>query len=303
MPGQGESGRWPISEAHARLGQAMKRTRHAQGLSTRQIPGFVTGHISNVENGYTPPSPELVEKYIELGGNGVELRSLYKQMLAASEAAGRLRRQRATPAPSETLAPQSVEEVGSHEEVQRHYVTDTDQVTYIFNGDGVIEDVQHSIALRALTPNVRLYYAGHSYAADRRPGVLSAEAGTGATLVATPESSTGALQSYFLLDRSLSPADPEPYMLSFRIHVKSRVRARPSLTFHNGTGGVHRVILHALFGRPALPQRIWWFAAPDVIDAERGQPDREFAVNSDGHYFKDFDNLVPSWCYGFTWIW
>lgn len=298
----------PLSDAHRRLGQALQRAREARGLSTRKIPRpnpqhpyFSSGHISLVENGYTPPSPELIEAYISLTGNGTELRSLHEQMLAASQELGRRRRQGVDRA-SETVPPQRIENVTSREDVQRHYIVETNDAHYTFDGEGAIEDVRCDITLRAKTPNTGLYYAGHTYAADRRPGALRVESGTGATLAATKESDTGALQSYFILDRSLSPDEPDPYTLSFRVVVNSAVRARPSLTYQSWAGA-QQMVLRAQFREPALPRRIWWFAVPYIIDAERPEPGCELPVDSSGYYFRTFANLVPRWFYGFAWVW
>lgn len=308
MPGRSGSTMKPISDTHLRLGQALQRAREARGLSTRKVPRpnpqhpyFSSGHISLVENGYTPPSPELIEAYISVAGHGTELRSLYEQMLAVSQEAGRKRR-RGDVGESETVPPQHIKDVISREQVQQHYIVEVNDAFYTFNGNGVIEDVRCVITLRAKTPNVRMYYAGHTYAADRRPGVLRVESGTGATLAATRESETGALQSYFVLDRDLSPADPDPYTLSFRLVVNSTVRARPSLTYQSWPRA-QQMVLRAQFRKPTLPSRLWWFGAPYVIDAERPQSGCELPVDPGGYYFHPFANLIPHWCYGFAWVW
>ena len=298
----------PLSDAHRRLGQALQRAREARGLSTRKIPRpnpqhpyFSSGHISLVENGHTAPSPELIEAYISLTGKSTELRSLYQQMLAASQESGRRRRQGVHTIP-ETVPPRRVGEVTSREDVQQHYLVEVNDAHYTFDGRGAIEDVHCAITLRAKTPNTGLYYAGHTYAADRRPGVLRMEAKAGATLAATKESDTGAVQSYFILDRSLSPDELDPYTLSFRVVVNSAVRARPSLTYQSWAGA-QQMVLCAQFRAPALPRRIWRFAVPYDIDAERPQAGCELPVDPTGCYCHTFDNLAPRWFYGFAWMW
>lgn len=298
-----------ISEAHVRLGRALRRCREDLGLNTRQIPRgtvsgkyFMSGHISNVENGHTAPSEELVETYIELGGDGTLLRSLYRQMRASSDELGRGRRRVGEPA-SQVLPPQDARQVADHNDVQKHYFVEANEAHCIFDGRGVITEFRCVATIRARTDGVRLYYTGHTYSSDRRPGVLRAEATSGGTVSQIREGPTGALQAYFDLERSLSPRDKDPHVLTFRILVTSDAPARPILVFHNSRGGACDMRLRAQFGAPMMPTRIWRFAVEDTIDAEHPSPGGEFTLNEEGLYAYAFEGLTPQWSYGFAWAW
>jgi hypothetical protein len=307
MPRQAGSSMSPISEAHARLGQALRRAREASRRSTRQVPRlnpdhpyFSSGHISLVEHGRTAPSPELIDAYVCLASNGAELRALYEQMLAASQESNR--RRRGDHLPDERLPPQHLDEVTDRHDVQQHYIVEATEAHYIFDESGTVVEVDTTVNIRARTAGVHLYYTGYTYQADQRPGVLDVEAGVGCTLVGTRESSSGALQSFFKLDEVLSPADPEVYRLSFRIFVKSVIPCLPRLRYYAAAGN-QMMILRAQFVPPALPSRIWWFGVADPIDAEYPQSTSEFETQEPAEYHHTFDRLIPGWCYGFGWAW
>jgi len=298
----------PISEAHARLGQALRRARAASGRSTRQVPRlnldhpyFSSGHISLVEHGRTVPSPELIDAYVALAANGAELRALYEQMLAASQESSR-RRRRGDDLPDDRLPPQHLNEVSDRHDVQQHYIVETSKADYVFDERGAVKEVNTTVSIRARRAGVRLYYTAYTYQADQRPGVLDVEATGGCTLVGTRESASGALQSFFQLDETLSPADPEAYRLSFRISVESFVPCLPRLRYYAAAGN-QTMILRAQFVPPALPSRIWWFGVSDPIDAEYPQQTSEFETRRPRDYNHVFDRLIPGWCYGFGWAW
>ena len=299
----------PLTEAHRRLGQALRQVRKAAGLTIYQVPSpqgdgqYVdNSHVSLFERGMKAPSSEVFEMYVRMADadEAAELRYLYKLMLVAAE--DKRQRQRLGGAqPPETVPPQRVEEVASREDVQRHYVTAVNDTTYTFNHTGALELVDCSVTIRAVRPDVYLYYTGFNYLADQRPGVLRAEASSGASLQNVQESDTGALRLYLLLNKPLSP-DDVPYTLGFRILVKSSVRAWPRLTYHGGpdTG---RLVVEARFRAPSLPRRVWRFGASDALDAEHCQPGSELPPSADGCYAHRFDHLVPEWRYGVAWVW
>ncbi len=297
----------PVSEAHARLGTALRRVRTAAGASTRKIPKtpdrktfFSSGHISLVEAGATAPSPELVEAYAGLGGDRTELLSLYLQMLATVQDAARARRQGRQAGPP--VPPVALQDVHSRHDVQQHYLVISHRAEHTFTQNGTIQEVSYTVALRALTPGVRLYYSGHSYPADQRAGVVEVEPVEHATLLATRESPSGAVAAYFLLDREISPNDPEPYVLRFRVLVHSDLRSAPRLRYF-ATIGCLQLILVARFPQSAMPARTWWFAQPDIVDAEQAIDEHELQAGPDSSFERVFDDLVYGWCYGFAWTW
>jgi transcriptional regulator with XRE-family HTH domain len=295
-----------ISPAHLRLGQELRRIRKARGVSTRQVRKlyttedyFSSGHISLVENGRTVPSPELIDAYADLADDATRLRALYAQMLAASASAARQRRGGVGPAV--ITAPQHLDEAASREEIKQHYVVERHEASYWFKPTGAIAFVDFSIALRAVSENVRLYYTGHQYAADHHPGVLAISSISGATLEATEESVTGATRWFLALDRALRPSDPDPHLVSYRLTVHSDVRSAPHLRYYAQVGNLS-MTLHTQFSEPAVPDRIWWFGT-SVIESEHPEPANEFPTDPAHSYSRTFDQLVPDWCYGFGWIW
>jgi hypothetical protein len=309
-PGRTEEMRMPRSEAHVRLGLALRTARTRAGISTRRVPKdplggayFSSGHISQVEAGATAPSPELIEAYLAMPGSpAAEIRPLYEQMLAATREAGRRRRGGGGGGGSHPVPPQDPAEVTSRHDVQQHYLVASTEAHYRFGAGGGISEVLDTVTLRAKTPGVRLYYTGFSYPADQRPGVLRIEAVSGATVVATQESSSGAVGSYFRLDRELSPHDPDPYEVRFRVAVDSSARAAPRLRYF-AFGGSELFVLRAGFTPPAEPGSVWWFAVPDVVDAEHPAPGQHVDRGPGGRFEHRFERLVPGWCYGFAWAW
>lgn len=298
-----------ISDAHARLGRALRATRTRAGISTRQVPKsprgqehFSSGHISLVESGRTAPSPELIDAYLTMPGcEPAEVRLLFEQMQVAAREAGRQRRRPGGDAPG-PRPPRDMAEVASRHDIQPHYVVVSTEADYRFGPTGAIREVLCTVLLRAKTPGVRLYYSGFSYPADQRPGVLRIEPRSGAGVAACQESPSGAVGGYFELDRELFPDDPEPHTVVFAVTVDSGRRAAPRLRYFAATGS-DQLILRAGFEAPAEPASVWWFAVPDIVDAEHPAPGHEVPRTAAGRHEFRFDLLVPGWCYGFAWAW
>lgn len=296
----------PISPAHRRLGAALREARKAAGINTRSVPSlrsgrpfFSSSHISLVENGLTTPSRELIDSYVHLAGDGAKLRALYAQIMAAADEAAR--RRRGVEVEQDVVAPQEFSEGMDRSDIQRHYVVESSSAHCTFDGGGVLRELAYAASVRAITPGVRLCYAGHSYAADPRPGVLTMGRISGAELSTTKESPNGTLQSYFRLDRPLSPQDPDPYVLQYQLIINSDVRTAPRLRFQAEAGN-HHLSVRATFAPPALPRQIWWTEAPSGIDADYPRADRTMKSEL-ADFQHSFDRLVPTWIYGLDWIW
>jgi hypothetical protein len=298
----------PISEAHARLGRALHRMREAAGLTTRQIPKpdpqhpfYSSPHISLVERGCAVPSHELIDAYVGIaGGHRQELLALLSQAAAASRLAANARRRGLTIEPTDA-PPQVVSPELTRQDVQRHYSVVFNNATYLFDSNGCINQVICKVALRALSPDTALCYAGFSYPADTRRGVLRLEPDAGASLLECRESDTGAIQTFLQLDRTISPSDDENYLIALTLHVSSPERAVPRLRYHAADGN-QQLSLRAEFKRPYNPKRVWKFSGPDVVDAEHPLDENIFPPASSA-YEHTFDQLVPNWCYGFAWVW
>lgn len=186
--------------------------------------------------------------------------------------------------------------------MQEHYIVESNEAHYLFGPAGELQQVHCAVLLRAKRPGVTMYYAGHSYAADQRPGVLSVSALEGGRLAGTRESSSGALQSFFRLDRDLAPTDGPAHRLTFALRVNSEMRCSPRLRYHAASGN-QRMVLRASFDAAMVPRSLWRFGAPDLIDAEYAENGTPLTSGPDLTYGHQFDALVPGWCYGFAWHW
>lgn len=298
-----------ISEAHLRLGRALRQVRDSAGLTTRQIPKadpqqpfFSSAHISLVERGCAVPSQELIDAYIGIAGHyRQELLTLLAQATAASRLAASARR-RGLATEVADPPPQQVSPELTRQDVQRHYAVVANAADYLFDAIGAIRRVHCRAALRALSPNTSLCYAGFSYSTDARRGVLQLEPTDGVTLVACRESPTGAIQAFLQLDHPISPSDGEDYRLAFTVHVNTTERAMPRLRYHAADGS-KELSLRAAFHQYHTPQQIWKFGGPDVVDAEHPLEENIFPSATPAVYSNEFGGLVPNWCYGFAWLW
>lgn len=299
----------PISDAHVRLGRSLRQGRESVHLTTRQIPKadpshafFSSAHISLVERGCAVPSQELIDAYVAIAGhNREELLTLLSQATAASRRAANARRRGIAPEAAD-VPPQEVSPELTRQEVQRHYTVATNDTVYRFDANGGICTLECTVALRALSSNTSLYYADFSYPADTRRGVLRIEPRTGATLLACRESPTGAIQVFLHLDHPISPSDAANYPITFVVHVSSTERALPRLRYYAAHGNL-RLNLRAEFQAPYTPKQIWYFSGPDVVDAEHPLEGNTFPITRSAAYEHAFTQLVPTWCYGFAWLW
>jgi hypothetical protein len=86
------------------------------------------------------------------------------------------------------------------------------------------------------------------------------------------------IAAFLKLDRDLYPDDPEPFTFSFRLDVDSANRALPRLRYFADTG-------------------------TERVEVENRRPGHELMHDGNGLYERTFDELVPTWCYGFAWSW
>lgn len=296
------SKRVPISQAHVLLGRALYQRRDAAGASVRDVPGFSHGHLSNVENGHVTPSERLVETYIYLYGGGSEIRALYEQMRRTTARKRQQQRdQRLRPQVTQVSAPQSLRDVYSPEDVSKHYVTEIHQADCSYDDHGAIKQLKSTVWVRAQTSQVKLFYAGALYDAERRTGVLRAEALEGLTLLTQEENEVGAIKAFFELAEVLEPEDPDAYKAAYVMKVSSTKQALPQLVFYSRPGTV-RLDLRATFNTAMHPKQLWTFGAPNMVNIRHRledelHPDRNF------NYSFSFSPTIPGWCYGFSWLW
>ena len=301
MPGQ-SGGRPQRGEARHRLGAELRRIRVAAGKTQRDIHGPTgSGHASNVENGHTQPSWDFIEKYLACGGEAQYLRSLYELARAESDEQRTEQRRGSQPGSfSPPRAPQEVAGLG-FSDIRRHYLVERREERYSFDADGVGSSVTCVSTGRATRPGGVLFCSQHSYDADQKPDLLDVRAGDGCAVEHVDRHPTGSVRVYFRLSRRLDPGDPEPHTCSYTVDVNSSMRARPVLLGHPGPG-TKQFSLQAGFTAPSTPRRIWWFATEDELSATMPGDGHEMEPAA-GRYRREFDALVPGWCYGFAWQW
>jgi len=287
-----------MSEAHARLGEELRRLRRGAGRTVRDFGPYSPGHLSNVENGHAMPSRDLVEHYLRNGaGDRFQVYSLFEAARRAGEDA------RTKSGRSEDAGQVAEPTHRSDPEIRRMYYVDSTDSRYFFDDRRVVEELRVIVAIRALVPDVEIYNRVHSYPSDMRRGVLAVECEAGCAVDDIEESDTGSLRLRLRLDRKVQPAEPEPYVFSYRVYISSKEPAHPVLMFQTASGKVARCSISAQFSESALPAPIWWFASPTRYQIEHPVPSNVMKSDSRNFYFKDFANPAPSWCYGLAWLW
>lgn len=295
--------RRPRSAAHARLGELLRRARVASSHSTRDL-GYSSGHISNVERGHVTPSRELIQAY---GALGLDLYAAEALLIEIENDARRARQDqiraaRSLPTPSNVSAPSTVSPTTIGSEVRRHYRIERYDVGFEFDERGAIVKVTSTAAIRAVSPAVCFYYAGHSPDESHRARPLpKVEVRAGGALERINLSPVGAWDMFFRLDRPIDPDDRSAHVLTYVVELSARHQADPAILYLAPPGAKqHR--LDVAFTPPMLPPAVWWFAAADAFEADRPSSDR-LADGEGGRYRRTFEPLVPGWYYGFTWTW
>ena len=304
MPNHEGSKHEPKNPALQRLGLALRDLRKARGLSQRELAGerFSDGHLSQVENGLTTPSTVVLEHYAErCGGNYAHLELLLREALASKEQQRRERRNVRDPKRLEDAL-----EAAERDELpdpSRLYSVVESNFRFLHDERGVGTEVRLVMDIRAKVAGMDRYYTGFGYNGDHRRGVVTPEPSFGCTLGEFTESDTGIVNGYFKLGHKLSPDDPEPYRLSFRMRLSSDVRAVPPCVGQFKTNA-RRHMVQLQFTPPTLPERVWWFDVPTVLEMEAAQPAANyFTSDPTGFYFKEFVSPIAGRLYGLDYRW
>ncbi|MDA2813372.1 hypothetical protein O4J56_22190 [Nocardiopsis sp. RSe5-2] len=281
------------------LGELLRAARTAAGATTRQVEGFSSGHVSNVENGRVMPSRQFILVYVNRFG--CDRRRVMMAYRRAVDAGSARRRQRSNGLAKEA-SPESVTVESPFSHIRETYRTEEVETTYRIGDRGEIEEVVTIRTITAVAPQVFLAAARFTYPTDPNEGVLTVQAGAGCRKVRSEESPTGAVTSVFRLDRVLGP-DSGPFAFSMRVKVASHAPAMPKVRYHTSTR-THRYSLRVQFSGRRLPQAVWWFREDSALDVEYGVPVEERFISGDGSglYFQDFFDLDDEHC-GIAWRW
>ncbi|MUL42076.1 helix-turn-helix transcriptional regulator [Streptomonospora sp. PA3] len=296
--------RVPVSEEHRRLGGILREARIEAGATTRDVALYSSGHISNVENGHTMPSTELVYYYVtEFGCDEHLARRALDQARKVTEERRRTQRLNQRQQNRHSV-PFTVTPDASADTIRQGYEVRETEAYYHIDGRGVITEVDVIRSVVPLYPGVSLVSAAYNYHRDTGTGVLTIEPGIGCSVAAVRETGFGYLSAVLQLDRELDPREGEPFSFSYRVLVRSSIPARPMLRYRARPGS-RRYALRVRFTPPALPKAAWWFRERDVFETEGAAPlksDHLFPSNSNGFYFRDFLD-VDKWHTGITWEW
>ncbi len=80
--------------------------------------------------------------------------------------------------------------------------------------------------------------------------------GAGGRIVRHNEANSGYVRFVVELDRQLTPTDPVPFRISYKLRINSDVPARPALVVYSVVK-VDRWAMRVQFAPPAAPEKIW----------------------------------------------
>lgn len=291
------TGRPPLTNAHAKLGEELRALRQNAGLTLRDLDRYTPGHLSNVENGYVTSSKELVGYYArQLNGNHVKLQALYEAVLVASDRrrSAMRNRQGATYLVGDQFDRHSAADIR-----QRYYI-DLSEITYLYNGRRVLRQVRQRCLVRAREDVVELVHFAHFYRPDPRPGVLAVGSTENCAVHTLTESRTGSVE---ILLRPSAPLvrGQEAVELAYSVDVESRRPAEPMLCYEVGARHGHLTV-RAMFAQSSAPAEIWYFEERNEAFVHRDPPpENVLSIDSGAACEKHFPRPVRGWWYGLAW--
>lgn len=294
------SNRQPHSDEHYRLGQALRAYRTAAGVTTRGIPEYSSGHISNVENGHVTPSREFIELYaLRFGGEHGRLLDEFARLKSTTEQRRRAHRISTKPSMSD---PPAITESSDSSVIRSAYQVRDYEIVYRLDAKGVIRETHAIRRIQAIYPGVSLASAMFNYPADTNPDAITLHAGTGCELARSESSTRGYLTAVLRLPRELHPSDDHPHSLSYSIKNTSQIAAHPVISYY-GRPSVGRYAVRLCFTEPTLPGRVWRFrgSEPSIADATP-RPEQYLEHSPAGFYHWDFHNLDREHV-GLAWSW
>jgi hypothetical protein len=205
----------------------------------------------------------------------------------------------ARPAP----APQHVDEHTHPDDVRSHYAIDEYDLRLSYDGHGVAVTARSRAAIRATSPGIAFYYSGQALENARHPGGLVIGEVRRAQVERINTSLAGALDVYFRLDRILTPDDSEPHQVVFEVNLAPDGTADPMIIYST-RAGIRAHSLEATFTPPAVPERLWCFAARDTYDIDKPRAEDFLRpVDSTPTYRHRFTPIIAGRVYGFCWTW
>jgi len=295
-PAYNRTGRPPLTNAHAKLGEELRALRHNAGRTLRDLDRYTPGHLSNVENGYVTASKELVGYYArQLNGNHAKLQALYEAVLVASDRrrSAMRNRQAATYLVGDQFDRHSAADIR-----QRYYI-DLSEITYLYNGRG-LHQVKQRCLVRAREDAVDVVHFAHFYRPDPRPGVFTLESTENCIPQVLTESRRGAVELLLRPDPPLVRGQ-DPVELAYSLTVDSDRPADPMLAYEVGARHGHLTV-RAMFSHASAPAEIWYFEERNEAFIHRDPPlGNLLSIDSGAACEKHFPRPVRGWWYGLAW--
>lgn len=293
--------RIPKSEGHQRLGSKLRAIRERAKKTTREVPKsdgsfYASGHIANVEGGFTSFPKSLLLAYSMLGGDYVSL------VVEAEKLPKRGSGRSSQTNPDEDALARGLADPASPESLlRRGYAIDANEDTAYFSPNRVPIKAIHQVVIRPLLSSAKLFVCRYGYDDDPRPGVLAVEAISGCEKVCVQESDYGVLDIVLEFDQG-NLDNLGRCTLSWIVKYNTDMPATPDLKVGSRTR-IPYISKRVQFAEPALPTKIWWFRDSDPLRAYvEPKPEQVISLNSAGYYFRDFVDVEGDLC-GLAWNW
>lgn len=289
--------RKPLNDGYRLLGQELRQTREAAGKTTYEVPKksggyFQSGHVSNVEGGFTAPSEDFIKAYTSFGGRYADLMTL----LDRAKKPPQVESPGADDFNEQFLNPHTDPYI-----LRRGYAVDLQEDISYLNGDRVPTRNVYKVSIRPLVPTAKYFVFRYGHEEDERRGVSTVRPGAGCQVSYMDESDDGTVYVVLEFDASVTDELGRCHF-SWTIDIDSMVATKPHYIVHTRSP-IRHVIKRIQFEAPALPEKIWWFRGSDPFGA-RLEPSEECVIQSNeaDFYFQEFFNVENEAC-GMGWRW
>ncbi|KAA1415357.1 helix-turn-helix domain-containing protein [Nocardioides humilatus] len=278
----------PAEMARVLLGTELRAIRIAAGKTTRQIAGYSSGHISNVEAGKVTPSERLILAYSSLGGSHAQLIGLLRQAHS-----------------SRTLAPvvaDALEDPLTDPHVlRRGYVIEMiEDIHYYGERHQPLRNV-HRVSLRFTSPRARFFPFRHVVDEDLRKGVSHVQPSTGCEIAHLEEADDGVI--YCVLAAQPDALDElGRTTISWVIDINTDAVGHPRVDA-GSSGRIPLATKRVQFHADAPPSNLWWYRETDPSAASLSAARRnKIPPNTANLATREFINIDREW-WGIAWTW
>ncbi|MDA2803065.1 helix-turn-helix domain-containing protein [Nocardiopsis suaedae] len=284
------------------LGELLRAARTAAGATTRQVEGFSSGHVSNVENGRVMPSRQFLLTYVtRFGCDRNRVMDAYQRAKVAASG----RREAARNAQGvEGVWEVNLDATSSHADIRSAYRIRSTESSYLLGGRGEIKEITAIRTISPVSAEVSFVSVRYTYPTDPNPGVLSIQPEYGCSLVRCDESHMGSISAVLALEAPASVGGVDA-SVAYRIRVDSDIPAVPRIR-HYASGQTLKCSVRVWFHESKIPVSAWSYrarsrVAADYVDYSADQASPLSSVTG-GFIFSDFYDLDDEYC-GVAWSW